>query len=181
MARGKLAFQPDAERFYAEGYWRSGDLWEDVAARAQEHPERVAMVLGAREVRYDELIRAAVGVSHRLAEAGGAPGDVVILLGRHSIEAVVAMLGCLHRGVVLAPLPPMFNESQLAALVEQTSAKAVIAFGGEKEIAKCRTVADQVSLLLELRPEDVDAAAAEDRPADRTPRHADDVTIVLHS
>ena len=63
MASGKLAFQPEAERFYAEGYWRSGDLWEDVAARAQEHPDRVAMVLGDRRVRYDELCRAAVGVS----------------------------------------------------------------------------------------------------------------------
>ena len=44
----------------------------------------------------------------------------MILLGRHSIEAAVAMLGCLHRGVVLAPLPPMFNETQMAALAEQT-------------------------------------------------------------
>src|SRR4051794_27524091 len=155
------AFQPQAERFHAEGHWRAGDLWEDVAARAYEHPERVAMVLGEREMRYDELIRAAVGVSQRLAEADVQPGDVVVLLGRHSIEAVVALLGCLHRGVVLAPLPPMFNESQLSALVEQTGAKAVISFGGEKEIAKCATVADQVSLLLELRPAAVDAAVAE--------------------
>src|SRR4051794_1154215 len=161
MASGKLAFQPEAERFYAEGYWRSGDLWEDVAARAREHPDRVAMVLGDRRVRYDELCRAAVGVSSRLAEANVEPGDVVILLGRHSVEAVVAMLGCLHRGVVLAPLPPMFNESQLSALIGQTGAKAVISFGGEKEIAKCATVADQVSLLLELRPAAVDAAVAE--------------------
>src|SRR4051812_18637354 len=180
MASG-LAFQPQAERFYADGYWRAGDLWEDVAARAQEHPERVAMVLGERQVRYDELIRAAVGVSHRLAEAGVSPGDVVILLGRHSIEAVVAMLGCLHRGVVLAPLPPMFNESQLSSLIRQTHARAIIAFGGDKEIAKCRQVAGEVSLLLELRPEDVDAAAAADRPDDRTARDADEVTIVLHS
>src|SRR3954470_5776056 len=175
------AFQPQAERFHAEGHWRAGDLWEDVAARAQEHPERVAMVLGEREMRYDELVRAAVGVSHQLADGGVEPGEVVVLLGRHSIEAVVALLGCLHRGVVLAPLPPMFNESQLAALVDQTGAKAVVSFGGEKEIAKCATVADEVSLLLALRPEDVDAAAAEDRPADRTARDADDVSIVLHS
>jgi len=51
------------------------------------------MVLGDRKVRYDELVRAAVGVSRRLADGGVGPGDVVVLLGRHSIEAVVAMLG----------------------------------------------------------------------------------------
>jgi len=175
------AFQPEAKRYYAESYWRSGDLWADVAERAREHPDRVAMVLGDREVRYDALIRAAVGVSQRLGDEAVEPGDVVILLGRHSIEAVIAMLGCLHRGVVLAPLPPMFNETQLAALVEQTSARAIVAFGGEKEIAKCRTVADRVPVLLELRPEDVDVAAAEHRPADRTPRDADAVAVVLHS
>src|SRR4051812_9350688 len=181
MSRSAVAFQPEADRYYAEGFWRAGDLWEDVAARAAEHPERVAMVLGDRRVSYDEMRSAAVGVSHRLANDGVAPGDVVILLGRHSIEAVVAMLACLHRGVVLAPLPPMFNESQLSALVDQTGARAIVAFGGEKEIAKCRRVADKVSTLLELRPEDVDAAAAAGAPDERTPRGADAVTIVLHS
>ena len=102
-----LEFQPNARRYYDEGHWRDGDLWSDFAARADEHPERVALMLDQQAVTYDELRRAAHGVSRRLADAGVKPGDVVILLGRHSIEAAVAMLGCLHRGVVLAPLPPM--------------------------------------------------------------------------
>ena len=70
------------------------------------------------------------------------------------------MLGCLHRGVVLAPLPPMFNETQMSALVEQTQATAIVSFGGDKEIAKCRKVAGDRLLLLTLLPEDVDAFAA---------------------
>ena len=28
MTKPTLAFQPEAERYYAEGYWRDGDLWE---------------------------------------------------------------------------------------------------------------------------------------------------------
>src|SRR4051812_43186453 len=80
-------------------------------------------------------------LSPGLAEGGVGGGEVVILLGRHSIEAAVAMLGCLHRGVVLAPLPPMFNQTQMAALAGQTSARAIVTFGGEKEVAKCREVA----------------------------------------
>ena len=90
----------------------------------------------------------------------------MILLGRHSIEAAVAMLGCLHRGVVLAPLPPMFNETQMSALVEQTQATAIVSFGGDKEIAKCRKVAGDRLLLLTVLPEDVDAFAAQDLPDD---------------
>src|SRR3712207_1982930 len=85
-------FQPQADRFRAEGYWRAGDLWQDFEAHAAERPERVALVLEERRVTYAELRRAAIGVSRRLREAGVEPGEVVVLLGRHSIESVVSML-----------------------------------------------------------------------------------------
>ena len=109
-----LSFQPEADRYYAEGYWRDGRPVERFRrARAARTPDKVALVLDDRRVTYAELRRAAVAALRRLAAGGVQPGDVVILLGRHSIEAAVAMLGCLHRGVVLAPLPPMFNVTQL--------------------------------------------------------------------
>ena len=133
-----LTFQPEADRYYAEGYWRDGDLWSDFARRAADNPDKPALILDDRTFTFDQLRRAAVGVSVRLAEGGIESGDIVILLGRHSIEAAVAMLGCMHRGVVIAPLPPMFNETQLSALIAQTQAKGLLGFGGEKELAKCR-------------------------------------------
>jgi len=182
MPRPSLRFQPESERFYADGYWRSGDLWEDVDARALERPDRVALVLDDRQVTYDGLRNAALGVSRKLADAGIEPGDVVVLLGRHSIEAAVSLLGCLHRGVVLAPLPPMFNVTQLSALITQTSARALVTFGGEKEADKCREVSGQVELLLEVSAADVDAwAAGGGEPGDRVSRDADDFAVLLHS
>ncbi len=179
MTNATLAFQPESERYYAEGHWREGDLWGDFDARAREHADRVALVLEERSVTYAELRRAAVAVSHRLADAGVGVGDVVILLGRHSIEAAVAMLGGLHRGAVLAPLPPMFNQTQMAALAQQTRAAAIVSFGGEKEIAKCRDVAGDRLPLLTVLPADVDSAV--DLDDARSPRHADDLALVLHS
>src|SRR3954451_10765956 len=98
MTNSTLRFQPEAERYYAQGYWRDGDLWDEFDARAREHAERVALALDDRRVTYAEVRGAAIAVSHLLADRGVATGDVVILLGRHSIEAAVAMLGCLHRG-----------------------------------------------------------------------------------
>ena len=103
----------------------------------------------------------------------------MILLGRHSIEAAVAMLGGLHRGAVLAPLPPMFNQTQMAALAEQTGAKAIVSFGGEKEIAKCREVAGAQLPLVTVLPEHVDGAEALDDA--RASRHGDELALVLHS
>ena len=109
------------------------------------------------------------------------PGDVVLLLGRHSIEAAVALLGCLHRGVVLAPLPPMFNVTQLSALAGQTGAKAIVGFGGEKEIAKCEQAAPLVERLITLTPATVDELIAEDAADERSERRADDIAMVMHS
>ena len=176
-----LSFQPEADRYHAEGYWRPGDLWEDFAARADAEPDKVALVLGARRVTYDELRRAAVALSGRLAAGSVRPGDVVVLLGRHSIEAAVALLGCLHRGVVLAPLPPMFNLTQLAALARQTQARAIVGFGGENEIAKCEQAAPVVELLITLLPATLDELIAEDAPGERSERGGDDVAMVMHS
>ena len=181
MTTSTLAFQQEAERYYAEGYWREGDLWSEFDARAHEHADRVALMLDDRRVTYAELRQAALAVSNRLAEIQIQPGDVVILLGRHSIEAAVAMLGCLHRGVVLAPLPPMFSAQQMSALIDQTRASAIVSFGGEKEIAKCRSVAGDRVPLLTVLPEDVDAAIGQDHPDAREPRHADALALVLHS
>ena len=53
MTKATLAFQPEAERYYAEGYWRDGRPVEDFDARAREHPDRVALVLDDRRVTYE--------------------------------------------------------------------------------------------------------------------------------
>src|SRR4051812_33728989 len=89
-----LRFQPEAERFYAEGSWRAGDLWEEFAARAEEAPDKAALILEDRDVSYAQLHRAAVALSARVARGGAQPGDALILIGRHSLGAVIALLGC---------------------------------------------------------------------------------------
>jgi acyl-CoA synthetase (AMP-forming)/AMP-acid ligase II len=176
-----LNFQPDADRYYAQGYWRPGDLWGEFTAHARSRPDKVALILDDRRITYGELRSAAVGLSARLAAGSVEPGDVVLLLGRHSIEAAVALLGCLHRGVVLAPLPPMFNVAQLSALAAQTRAKAIVGFGGEPEIAKCRQAAAYVERFIALAPETVDELIAADAADERTERRADDIAMVMHS
>ena len=177
-----LTFQPEADRYYAEGYWRDGDLWSDFARRAEANPEKPALILDDRTFTFDQLRRAAVGVSVRLAEGGVEPGDVVILLGRHSIEAAVAMLGCMHRGVVIAPLPPMFNETQLSALIAQTRATALLGFGGEqgtRQVSSRSPTRSRCSC-----PSSPNSSTAWPRMTRRTsmsPRHGDDLAMVLHS
>jgi acyl-CoA synthetase (AMP-forming)/AMP-acid ligase II len=176
-----LSFQPEADRYYAEGWWRPGDLWDEFAARAAEAPDKVALILENGEVTYAQLRRAALALSARLAALSAQPGEPMILIGRHSVAALVALLGCLHRGLIVAPLPPIFSVGQLSALAGQMGAKGVVAFGGDAEIAKAQMVADEVDLVLALDPATLEALFAQDAPADRPDRDADAITMVLHS
>src|SRR4051794_13216873 len=176
-----LSFQPEADRYYAEGWWRSGDLWDEFAARAAEAPDKPALIIGERQVTYAQLRDAALALSARLAAAGADPGDAVILFGRHSVAAVVALLGCLHRGLVAAPLPPMFGVAQISALGAQMHAKGVVAFGGDREIEKAGLAAGDVDFVLALDDDTLAALFAEQAPAQRAERHADALTLVLQS
>jgi len=75
----------------------------------------------------------------------------------------------------------MFNVTQLAALAEQTRAKALVGFGGEKEIAKCEQAAPLVDRLFTLLPATLDELIAEDAADERSERRADDIAVVMHS
>jgi acyl-coenzyme A synthetase/AMP-(fatty) acid ligase len=105
----------------------------------------------------------------------------VLLLGRNSIEAAVALLACFHAGAVAAPLPPMFGSAQLSALAAQANAKAAIAFGGEREIEKCNGLRDLVGVVISLTPDDLTVLISERGPADRAPVGADELALLLHS
>lgn len=180
-----LTFQPGAARYYADGYWRAGDLWGEFAGRASAVPGKTALIVGERRISYAGLERAAVALSARLAADSIGPGDVVLLLGRHGVEAAVALLACFHRGAVAAPLPPMFGTQQLAALSSQAGASAVISFGGGAEHEKCELLRDQVPLVLALRPGAIPGQASDPDPgpaaAGRRPRESDDLALLLHS
>jgi cyclohexanecarboxylate-CoA ligase len=176
-----LGFQPDAERYYSEGYWRAGDLWGEFDDRARRDPAKVALYVGEHQIGYGQLRHAAIGLSARLAKSGVVRGDVVLLLGRNSIEAAVALLACFHRGAVAAPLPPMFGATQLAALARHANARALVAFGGEAEIGKCEGLRDELALVMPLRPDDVSGLLDEPAPAVREPAGPDELALLLHS
>src|SRR5436305_11554360 len=176
-----LAFQPAAERFYAEGFWRDGDLWSEFVRHADADETKAALIVEDRSISYDELRRAAIALSARLAASGIAAGDVVLLLGRNSIEAAVGMLACFHRGAVAAPLPPMFGPAQLAALAAQAGAKALIGFGGQPELDKCEAMSGEHPLVLTLQPRDVDVLVSEPADDSRSVVPADALALLLHS
>src|SRR4051812_376270 len=126
-----------AERYYEEGFWRSQTLWSDVERVLRDRADHVAFETDERALTYGELDHAAGVLAERLAALGVGQGDVVAVLGRNSLEAPVVLVACMRAGAVLAPVPPMFSAAQLSALIAQCDARALVAFGGEREIEKC--------------------------------------------
>ena len=173
--------EPESARYYAEGYWRAEDMWHDIDVRATATPDKPALICGASTVTFAELRHAAAVLSADLSAAGVAAGDVVGLCGRHSIEAVVALMACIHRGAAVALFPPMFGEQQLRALLDQCSARALIGFGSESAVAKAVSLADAVPLVVAIEPDDVGTLLARDGETERQPVDPDDHAVILFS
>jgi acyl-coenzyme A synthetase/AMP-(fatty) acid ligase len=171
----------DADRYYAEGFWRKETIWSDLeevfAARAQ----RVAFELEGRTLTFAELDRAAAALADRLADLGVKRGDVVAVLGRNSLEAPVAIVATIRMGAVLAPVPPMFSAAQMQALIGQCGAKALIAHGGEREIEKCASIPEQNHRFLGLDPAGLTELLEADAVGAPDPLDPDETNLLLHS
>lgn len=115
-----------------------------------------------------------------MAELEVSKGDVVVVLGRNSLEGPVALAACIRLGAVLAPVPPMFSAAQLRALITQCDAKALVALGSEREIEKCASIPEETHRLLVLEPDFLDLAEAPSTAAAEGV-DPDEPNLLLHS
>ena len=85
--------------------WRLGHIIDGVA---ETTPGTTALVIGAqrRRITYADLAQLVVDHSAALLRRGLRAGDVVALQASNSIELVVALLGAVRAGIVVAPLDP---------------------------------------------------------------------------
>ena len=144
--------QPTAAQFYAEGYWKPVDLWTSFEDCARRNADRVALIAEDRQMLFREMHHGAAQLGAGLRALGVRQGDVVVIHGRNSIESTQAMLACAYAGAVMTPVPPMFSAAQLAGVFGSAHARAVIALGDDKEVARaaeaCRSVASVSALLV---------------------------------
>ena len=75
-----------------------------VAAVAERHPERVAIVADDRRIRYREFWSEARSFALALRGRGLQPGERVAILLPNRIEAAIACYGCWLAGGIAAPL-----------------------------------------------------------------------------
>jgi non-ribosomal peptide synthetase component F len=77
-----------------------------VAARAEEAPERAAVVAPGRTLSYGELAARARRLGAHLRGLGAGPGMLVAVVAAPGWEATAAILGVLAAGAAWVPVPP---------------------------------------------------------------------------
>jgi amino acid adenylation domain-containing protein len=91
------------------------DLFE---ARTTEHPDALAVALGAERLTYAELDARANRLARRLRALGLGPEGVVVLCADRSPGLVVGMLAVLKAGGAYLPLDPATPPERLAWMIE---------------------------------------------------------------
>lgn len=94
---------------------------------ARVHRHRIALNFADRQWSFAELDRAANRVAQRFAAAGLRPGDRIACYGRNSDAYFLAWLGCVRGGFVHVPVNYALTGEELAYILRQSGARAVIA------------------------------------------------------
>ena len=97
-------------------------LPELIRARADAHPDRVALVAGERRLTYGELAALMDRIAFALQRDGVGEGAVAAICARTSIEYAAAFCGVLAAGAAVAPLAPSATAGSLALMLEDSGA-----------------------------------------------------------
>ena len=99
------------------------DLVDRQAARA---PHRIAAMIGARTLTYQELSERSDALAARLQHAGVGPGSIVPILATRSLDLLVGLIGILKAGGAYVPLDPDYPADRLRYMLEDSNARIAV-------------------------------------------------------
>ncbi|MCG6989910.1 MAG: AMP-binding protein [Gemmatimonadetes bacterium] len=100
-----------------------------VATRARSAPHRVALVHGDRSWTYREMDARVTRLAHGLASLGVGRGDRVAWLGSNHPAFLETLFATSTLGAVLAPVNHRLAPSDVAWIVRDAGARALVGFG----------------------------------------------------
>lgn len=129
------------------------NLAELLKGAREDYPGRSALISGpvgeARIVTFGELDSEADRVAHGLAELGIARGDRVAIAMPNVPHFVFAYFGILRAGAVVVPLNAMLTGPEIARIVADSGAKAILGAGPFGALAREATSGSNVRVVLE--------------------------------
>jgi amino acid adenylation domain-containing protein/thioester reductase-like protein len=159
-----LAFNPP-EKPYARGRTVLEHLEESFYANS----ERIVVVDGHTVMTYHELRSRANRVARALAGHGIGRGDIVALLLKRSVEALIAIIGIMKCGAVYLPIERMQPMERIERILTESEAAVAIVEDDLRFALKTNsTLLDLAELLQHQDDRDMSVA-----------RHADDLAYLI--
>lgn len=113
---------------------------------AEDAPERVALILDDRRLRYGELDALVDRAAAALQRDGCGKGDVVAICAATSIEYLVAYLGAVRAGLAVAPMSPSLKPETLAAMLKDAEARLLFLDASTEALVAGGTRAARIAL-----------------------------------
>jgi amino acid adenylation domain-containing protein len=162
---GRLELLPPAERALLDS-WNDtaadlppGTLVDLVLARAEATPGAVAVVCGAEELTYRELVTAAARLAAGLRGRGVGRGARAAVLGSRRARTVVALLGVAMTGAAYVPIDPEYPAARVAHVVEDCGAAVALTDADVDALLDGPDAADATEALSRVcRPDPADTA-----------------------
>ncbi|WP_280868562.1 non-ribosomal peptide synthase/polyketide synthase [Streptomyces sp. SAI-127] len=99
---------------------------ELIARRAEQSPDAVSVVCGARVLTYGRLLARAGRLAHHLRGRGVGPESVVGLCLPRGVDMAVAVLGVWLAGAAYLPLDPEYPDERRDFMVADSGARVVL-------------------------------------------------------
>ncbi|CAF1461540.1 unnamed protein product, partial [Adineta ricciae] len=125
-------------------------IHQQFAYQAEEHPQKLAVILDDQSLTYAELLHSSQLLAHHLKEnCHVQPGDIIAQYVERSIEMVIGILSILMSGASYCPLSPDQPSARLQSMIEQVRAKCVLCHNRTRTFISSNNInIDQILVLL---------------------------------
>src|SRR5690606_35668079 len=110
----------------ARAYPQEKCIHELFEAKAEQAPDRIALVFDGQSLTYSELDARANQLAHHLIERGVGPGTRVALCLERSLEMSIGLLGILKAGGAYVPLEPSYPLQRLTYMMADSAPVAIL-------------------------------------------------------
>ena len=120
-----LQTPPAHHAVHAEKDWRDATLPDLARARAEAHPDAVAIIDEVRSLTWAQWLEEAERLAAGLQARGLAAGDVVAFQLPNWHEAAIVNLAAAMAGLVINPIVPIYRDAEVRQMLGDCGARAI--------------------------------------------------------
>lgn len=124
------------------------NFYDLIYQQAKKRGRKTALFVGDEKISYRQIQQRADVIAGYLASKGISRGDKVALFMRNSAEFVYTVFALSKLGAVSVPINTFLKENELAYILEDSEAKALISSVVHDKVASCEEVQSKVGFTL---------------------------------